>query len=237
MQPTFTHLIFLSETTRGQTKNLVYTLDPKKFAEKKQQCFHIGNQQYFRPSVALHNHSSPVLAPRLSYDQSRLNNLTFPPDTKAFLYYFTSPIKPRLAGELRIRVVPSDDFASFESGSDLLTSNGRPWLRPLYVLPKYHLPLYEKLREDQLVPDDLDAALSTLTQRKPKYRQVQPLYTLNDAFIVNFSSILLSLAAITEQGIEKIRLSGPFFEERDGIQLIRPYTGAYTNHHLSILLD
>jgi hypothetical protein len=120
----------------------------------------------------LHNHSSPVLAPRLFYDMTWLDNESgsriyplYPTDTKAFLYYFTSPNKPHIAGELRLRVAPSNDFSSFESGSDLLKPNGQPWSRPLYVLPKHYIPLYEKLREDRLVPDDLDAVLSTFTQK------------------------------------------------------------------------
>jgi hypothetical protein len=236
------YLLFLSETTRR--KYLVYTLDPKKFDEKKQQRFQIGNKRCFMPSVTLHNHLSPVPAARLYYDQSRLNNelgnlifQSFPPDTKAFLYFFTSPIKSRLAGELRLRVAPSDNFASFESGSDLLLSNGQPWSHPLSGLPKHYIPLYKKLKEDRLVPDDLDAVLSTFSQRFSRYhRRTQRLYTLNDAFIVDFSSVEVSLSATTEQGMEVIRLAGPFFEYRNGIHYLRPYTGAYINHHSSILL-
>jgi hypothetical protein len=34
--------------------NLIFTLDPNKFAEKKQQCHHIGNQIGFQPNVMLH---------------------------------------------------------------------------------------------------------------------------------------------------------------------------------------
>jgi hypothetical protein len=188
----------------------------------------------------LHNHSSPVRTLQLYYDQSWLNELgylAFPPDTNAFLYYFTSPIKPRLAGELRLRVAPSDNVASFESGSDLLLLNGQPWSYPLFALPKYYISLYKKLKEDRLVPDDMDAVLSTLSQRFSRYRLSQRLYTLNDAFIVNFSCKEVDLSATTEQGMEVIRLAGSFFEFRNGIHGVRPYTGAYINHHLSILLD
>ena len=45
---------------------------------------------------------------------------------------------------------------SFKSGSDLLLTNGQAWAHPLYTLSKYHLDLYEKLREDGLVSDNLD---------------------------------------------------------------------------------
>jgi hypothetical protein len=157
--------------------------------------------------------------------------LSFPSDTKAFLYYFTTPEKPPMAGELRLRVTSSDDPASFESGSDLLKPNGQPWSRPLYVVSRFYTPLYEKLREERLVPDDLDAVLSTFP-RISLSRQF--LYTLNDTFIVDFGASFQRLTVFTEQGMEELIFARLFIERR---LRSAPYTGAYTNHHLSILLD
>jgi hypothetical protein len=162
--------------------------------------------------------------------------LPFPPNTKVFLHYFTSPGKPRIAGELRLRVTSSDDTASFESGSDLLKANGQPWSRPLFVVSKVYTPLYEKLREDRLVPDDLDAVLSTFTHRLPRYGRGQFLYTLNDTFIVDLGAQIWLLTVFTEQGMEELKFTGLFYEQRHGAMNV-PYTGAYTNHDLSILLD
>ena len=71
-----------------------------------------------------------------------------------FLYYSTSPGNPRIAGELHLRVASRDDLASFDSGSDLLLTNGHRWTRPLYALLNFHLPLYQKLREERIIPDD-----------------------------------------------------------------------------------
>ena len=158
-----------------------------------------------------------------------------PPDTKAFLYFSTPPGKPRIAGELRLRVASSDDYASFESGSDL-ESNGQPWSLPLCTLSKYSTPniLYEKLREEQLVPNDLDKVLSSFPDRCLRYRQVQVLYTLNDTFIANFGPTKRSFNIITEQGAETLLYSKVFFDWRI---MSHPYTGAYKNYHLSILLD
>ena len=73
------------------------------------------------------------------------------PDTSAFLYYFTSSERPRMVGELRLWIVSNDDVATFESGSDLLRVDGRPWSLSLYKISKYDVPLYEKLGEDGLV--------------------------------------------------------------------------------------
>ena len=99
------------------------------------------------------------ITPRLWYERHHIDTdtvtpsrrcLSIPPGTKAFLYYFTSQQRPRIAGELRLRVVPSDDPASFESESDLLRFNCQIWSRSLYMLSKYYIPLYEKLKEHDL---------------------------------------------------------------------------------------
>ena len=188
--------------------------------------------QSFTFYVALHNQSSPVLsAPlRASYDRSKKSctgrYASYPAGTKAFLYYCVPLGKPRIAGELRLRVTSSDDPASFESGSDLLGLNGQPWTRPLRVLPKYYTPLYEKLREDHLVPDDLHAVLSTFPPRQPRYYGPQLLYTLSDTLIVDFGAYGQYFYVITEQGMVSVQFSGPFSEKRPLSR--RPYTGAYT---------
>ena len=213
-----------------QRHHLVVTLDPKKFAEKKQRRLNIGNLQSFRPSIALHNRWSPVTA-QCGYASSN-SFAIYPPDTKAFLYYLMSPERPRIAGELRLRVTPSDDPASFNSGFDLLRSNGQPWSRSLFMLSNCYIHLYEKLREEQLVSDDLDTILSTLPRR---LFRCQHLYTLNDPFILDFSVIVPCFLVITEQGTKSLRFRGPFIENRPTISA--PYTGAYTNHQLLLLLD
>ena len=179
------------------------------------------------------------MAPHLFYDMiCKTGGFQFyppyPPDMKAFLYYATSPEKLRIAGELRLRVTSSDDPASFESGSDLLRPNGQLWRRPLYFLSKCYYFLYEKLREDGLVSDDLDKILSTLPSTNPKYRQSQILYTLNDPFIIDFSYPGF-LFVITEQGVNRLPFLEMIFGGRSKWK-DTSHTGAYTNHHLSILL-
>jgi hypothetical protein len=124
-----------------------------------------------------------------------------------------------------LRVTSSDDPASFESGSDLLKLNGQPWSRPLFVVSRFYTPLYEKLREEQLVPDDLDSVLSTFPHRRTRYGRGQFLYTLNDTFIVNFGAQKGILYVFTEKGMEVPEFAGPFYEERGGSRFT-PYTGA-----------
>ena len=176
----------------------------------------------------------------MEYDAIRHNTKMirppYPPGTNAFLYYSIAPEKPRIAGELRLRVVSRNHHASFESGSDLFLANGRVWSRSLYGLSKYLIPLYEKLREERFIPDDLHAALSNLPLERSRNRRVQVLHTLNDTFVVDFSRrSRMPLFVITEQGVEKLTLHRQMFSDERKIWRDTPYTGAYSNHHLSVL--
>ena len=211
-------------------QNLIVTLDASKFTEKKQQRLHIGNLRAFRPHITLYNELRLVVRDKqIFYNRSMPPHYPrYPPDTTAFLYYFTSSERPRIAGELRLRVASNDDHTSFESGFDLLRSNGRPWSRSLYSVSKYYTTLYEKLREDGLVSDDMTAVLSTLP---PRVCKGQHLYTLNDTFFLDFSRKKQALSVITEQGMGNMQLTGLFQESHLQKSF---YTGAYTNNHLSI---
>ena len=213
----FSRVSFSTQPRR--TSKLVVTLDPSKFSEKNQRLFHIGDGLSFEACVALHNQSSPVVVPQLYYNPVKQLKLPYPPNTAAFLYYCSSPEKPRIAGELRLRVASSDDYASFESGSDLLTLDGRPWSRSLCRVSSRYIPLYKKLREEGFIPDDLDAVLSTFT--KVSTRGSQEIYMLNNPFIVDFFIGSQVFTVVTEQGMKKIKLT---FE--DGRIRMSPYTGA-----------
>ena len=116
-----------------------------------------------------------------------------------------------------------------------MRTNGRPWSRVLYGLSKYYSPLYEKLREGQLIPDDLvDAALSTLLPSKnPLRHRDYFLYSLNDTFILDFSQRKPRFIVIIEQAVEPLPFFQVFFDARKDC-LVLPYTGPYTI--LSILL-
>jgi len=179
--------------------------------------------------IDLHDQSTCGTKQRLAYDRIGPPGTTrpYPPCTKAFLYYTTPPGRPRIAGELRLRITSSDDPASFASGSDLLRGNGQPWSRPLYIISKIYLPLYEKLREEGLVPDDLDAILSTFSHKCLIYSMGQLLYTLNDTFIVDFTSDGQYFPIITERGMGTLPFRRQFFDNR-GSRESTPYTGAYT---------
>ena len=209
-----------------RTRRLVYdvvTFNPEMFAENKQPYFSIGHLKSFQARITLHKET--VITPRLSYDSTFQIDGTqgrpYPPDTNVFLYYTTPPGRPRIAGELRLRLISNHD-PSFASGSDLLRINDQPWSRPLHILPQCYTVIYEKLREERLIPDDLHAALSAFPKKISKYSQSQHLFTLHDTFIIDFAKSAPILSVVTEKGTETLAFRQSFFEKRT-MHRVKPY--------------
>jgi hypothetical protein len=222
-------ILDIAFTTNSFAKiQVLVTLNPKMFAEKKQLHLSIGNAKCFRACVMVDKEF--FITPAFSYDLTvqtdRKQGLPYPPDTKVFLYYTTPPGRPRIAGELRLRVISNDD-PSFASGSDLLRINGQPWLRPLHVLPQCYTVLYEKLREERLITDDLHAVLSTFPKKIPRYSLGQILFTLHDTFTIDLAKTAPTLSVITEKGMETLAFGGSFLDNRttDGRRPYKPYKG------------
>ncbi|KAI1783721.1 hypothetical protein LXA43DRAFT_306602 [Ganoderma leucocontextum] len=91
----------------------------------------------------------------------------YPPGTHGFMYYHAPANTSPLAGELRFRVTPSRDPASFATGSDLLTERGIAWRYPLYKIvrrPANYQPIAALLLQGGLVSqrtlDAVGAAVS-----------------------------------------------------------------------------
>ena len=107
--------------------------------------------------------------------------------------------------------------------------DGQIWSRSLFHLSKFYHRLYEKLREDQLILDDLDKVLAAFPSKKHLYSRSQLLYTLYDTFIVDFGKQWIPYV-ITEQGsMQRISFMLLFTDCRDNCK-DEPYTGAYTSY-------
>lgn len=90
-------------------------------------------------------------------------NERFPPNATGFLYYHIPPHSPPLAGEVRFRIIPSPDPASFAAGTDLLMDHGVPWKIPLLYMSGIgrYTGLRTLLLQDELItPQLLDIATS-----------------------------------------------------------------------------
>ena len=226
-QSTFTCLYFFQFTRKnGRVRYGIVTLDPNKFAEKKQQCLHIGNRLSFTPFVSLKKSSHFINSGLyLFYAPSNIrvsHHPRYPPDTKAFLYYSMSSEKPRIAGELRLRVTSSNDTALFESGWDLLRPDGQIWSRSLFIFQSSTI-LCMKNR------GKINLSRTTWIRFWPSSPQKKFL-SPKSTFIVDFSFKRWVPCAITEQGgMQTIQFQHIFTDCRDNGK-VEPYTGAYTSY-------
>ncbi|TBU54995.1 hypothetical protein BD310DRAFT_951062 [Dichomitus squalens] len=148
---------------------IVRTLDPTKLTPSD----YVDFSEKFIPRVNIVTQSSHpedatnLLPQRLSAGviATGFRDRRFPPNTAGFLYYHTPPYSPPLAGEVRFRVTPSPDPASFTQGYDLLMDYGVRWNIPLLYMTdkKEYTGLHTLLLQDGLVTPQLsDIAASAV---------------------------------------------------------------------------
>ena len=130
-------------TTIPTTKRIwrrIRTLDPSKLVEADYVDLSLLRQPLVgvllqsggssNPSIPRRGSGSADFIGRPSWSSGK-----FPAGTHGFLYYHIPPYSSPLAGELRFRITPSRDPASFAAGSDLFTErDNMPWRYPLYKL-------------------------------------------------------------------------------------------------------
>ena len=213
----------------------VYTLNVRKLVETGQRWLDFSSIS--NPTIRIHGNSSEFERAQLPYafqpthestDKIRSPRQLWPPYSKGFLYYHSPKDKPPIAGELRIRLTPSNDPTTFDQGNDLPTSQSLinyPWNRSLYTLAttKSLRPLYLKLLNENLVPISLDSAIQALPKLTFMYSRCQIIHTLNDPFILDLSAEWITLAAISQNGLETIRLLRLFMDHRIDQS---PYSGS-----------
>ena len=216
----------------------VLTLNPANFLKARQEWIDVSSVTHPTIRVYKNGFYKPVQLPyalRSFPDGRRGQRQMWPDNSKGFLYYHAPPNRPRIAGEVRLRLTPANDPSTFEQGSDLCfidTTNpnddstlSQPWRRPLYSLATNLAtrPLYEKLIEDGFIPPDLDKAIQSLPKLRFMYSRCQFVHSINDTFILDLSSDWITIASISESGILPIQLLRQF---RDFRINQNPYTGS-----------
>ncbi|CAA7262207.1 unnamed protein product [Cyclocybe aegerita] len=193
----------------------VHTLDPKAYTIRRQKQITLTGSN---PTIHVHlaaDHQ-PV---QLTYELSAQGRIPWPNNSRGFLYYFSPPDRPRIAGELRFRLTESDDPSTFGSGKDIrVSSTNEPWRRPLYSLAQnphaQTRPLYDQLVEQELVPSALAAALDKLPKLSLMYTRCRILHTLDDPFPLDLAANWQSMVAISEEGVGQISLLKQFRDHR-----------------------
>ena len=151
----------------------------------------------------------------------------FPPGSHGFLYYYTDPNLPAVAGEVRFRLTANNEPSSFNSGRDLLRPYGLPWAISLLNIShvKYRDPLKRQLLEDGLVDPRVMQRCERLF-RNTKWN-IAPhiiLYSLHQPFVVDMGAASFDVGVVTNdsESIHRCSIRAVFRVDRR-----RPYTGAF----------
>ena len=141
----------------------------------------------------------------------------FPALARGFLYYKLPALAPPHAGQIRFRITPSSDPASFVDGYDLPHSvNPLPWsiLLRRVVHPRYYIALLSQLRHDGLVAEEDVGELICLRPNKPVSDVAHSLYACREPFWLRFGTTTstFEILTTTEDGllvVEYVRLDLP----------------------------
>ena len=190
-----------------------------------------------RPSLTL-----PCGTQSLPYGHDNCGQLVFPPDTRGFLYYYTPPKAPPLAGEVRFRL--ASDLDSFHDGTDLLSIDKIPWSISLFDLANLstHLRLREQLLADGLISQ---ATLDKWAGNKPpllyeRYRVGRNrivLYYLRQPFFLRFNANFIVFNTATREQIGLCIMQNPLKDKHFEPNSHTRYSGELESSRLAVHMN
>ncbi|PPR01586.1 hypothetical protein CVT24_005877 [Panaeolus cyanescens] len=127
---------------------------------------------------------------RVYYPLRSRNSIPFPAGTKGFLYHHLPPGRPEYSAQLRFRVTPTDDPASFSQGYDLPIPQiyqklPGPWnISLVKILGTIHArPLSELLLRDGLIQQHTLDMIHTHCAEHSFSKKARLLFDLSDPFV------------------------------------------------------
>jgi len=161
----------------------------------------------------------------------------FPEGTHGFLYYNSPPagVSPA-AGELRFRLTPGDDPASFDQGSDLQVDTGLPWCIPLLKIvatsqknqSQQFQPIQKLLRDDGFVTPALLETCTAMLNANNHYPNGRIIHSFGQLFHIGFDQVKFGFYTLSMNQLQSINCGG-FYHDR--MKQISPYSGGYTMIH------
>ncbi|KAF9466179.1 hypothetical protein BDZ94DRAFT_1319807 [Collybia nuda] len=148
----------------------------------------------------------------------------FPKHSKGFLYFYIPPGQSPISGELRLRITPTKDPASFEDGYDFTKSDGFHWR---VQLPKMPMSLRNLAVRDGLVSKSLLAEVDRVASEYLSKRRFAPIhFYLEQPFFVDFSSYTLRIFCAGKGQLRLVKIRNPAREWRPAWRNLKPpYTG------------
>lgn len=157
----------------------------------------------------------------LSYDQCQ--DQPFPSGTHGFLY--AHQVAPDLCAEVRFRITPSNDPATFPQGKDLLLPEGLPWkLHIGHLMRPDKSALRNLLLTDGFLSDSALKVWSTIFPRGIRKTVVGP---VDEEFLFDFTTCKKSVWVVQDNHVLHLKLSPFRHQVISGADLLdmRPYTG------------
>ncbi|KAF9042423.1 hypothetical protein BJ165DRAFT_265949 [Panaeolus papilionaceus] len=141
----------------------------------------------------------------------------YPSGTRGFLYYHWPSDRPRISGEIRFRITPSDNPASFSHGYDLPQRPSKfrrqkPWCLSLLSIPqrKSYNCILTQLESDGLITNNLAEVVRNVASLRPISPASHLLFTLSDPLEINYAnSPVITFRAVTEQSQHEMYFKTP----------------------------
>ena len=165
----------------------------------------------------------------------------FPEGTRGFLYYHLPPAGvPPAAGELRFRLTPGDDPASFDQGSDLQMETGLPWCIPLLRIvgssqyaqegQNYRI-IWKLLHDDGFVTPALLGTCSAMLNANKHYPfGGRTIHSFGQLFHIRFHATMFEFWTLSMNQLQHLRRPGLYYDKHKPGQNA-PYSGEYTRIH------
>lgn len=164
------------------------------------------------------------------FNVSRVGHLPgkFPPNSKGFLYFHIPPGQSSISGELRFRLTPTKNPASFDEGHDLTRTNGFHWRVQSHAMPE---ALRNFALRDQVVTPAVITEWEQLSRVAPS---ATALYYLEQPFFLDFAYASISMVCVHNGDIRRVYFYNPTRDLRGIWQPrnhhgIAPYTGRDRN--------
>ncbi|KAF9029876.1 hypothetical protein BJ165DRAFT_1520240 [Panaeolus papilionaceus] len=190
---------------RDHVQRVALTLDPTKLVQVKQPAMDVSGITI--PTILLPSGRAKLKFMRIK-DSEGYINIPYPDGTRGFFYYHKPSNRPRISGQIRFRVTPSDDPASFPRGYDLDTTRTThpfpyPWNVSILNLVggQHYTNLVSQLVSEGLVEETLVQSVRRLSSSRNITCGGNFIFTLSDPFDFNYlHNTHISFRAVTESG-------------------------------------
>jgi hypothetical protein len=205
----------------GRKGRIIQTLDPSRLRPSDFIDFSLR-----RPSLNISNYKSS----QFTYS----GGSRFPDDTCGFLYYQSpNPGAPPAAGDLRFRLTPGNDPASFNQGSDLQLPNGLPWGASLLTIAHWqcYQPTRQLLIDDGLVTPALLETCTILVNNLGicPVTDSHIIHSFGQLFHVDFFATYFTFHTLSTTELGHRHYRSFFAEAKTNRKAIAPYQGEYTS--------